>query len=256
MGVPKRSNISVGAEVGIERKVDQGTGRITTGVVEAILTGSEEHPHGIKVRLRDGTVGRVKRLGASPGLAGGRFADLASKKIPPVEDSRNEFKEFYQYDPVIEKLTGLPDGGRRAAVEAKKAASRERIATAVCAMGNKDGGFVYVGVRDDGTPAGLQKDLDLQGFADYKDAMANHMADSLKTLIRDDAFILAKLRMEFRDAGGSMICIMQVLPSDRPLFLHGSRGKEFYVRGAAPRSERLDGPEMARYLAGRFRGPA
>ena len=72
MSAPKRSDISVGAEVGIETKADQGTGRITTGVVEAILTGSEEHPHGIKVRLRDGTVGRVKRLDASVGPAGAR----------------------------------------------------------------------------------------------------------------------------------------------------------------------------------------
>ena len=145
---------------------------------------------------------------------------------------------------------------RHAAVEAKKTASRERVAAAICAMGNKDCGFVYVGVRDDGTPTGLQKDLALQGFADYKDAMANHMVDTFKTLIRDDAFILSKLRMEFRDVGGASVCIIQVLPSDRPFFLHGSRGKEFYVRGMAPRSERLDGQEMARYLSERFRGPA
>ena len=255
MGVPKRSDIAAGDLVGIETKADQGTGRITEGVVESILTGSAEHPHGIKVRLRGGSVGRVKSLGG-PGPAGGQFADLASRQIPATEDPSNEFKEFYQYDRAMEKLEGLPDKERRAAMEAKKAASRERVAAAVCAMGNKDGGFVYVGVRADGTTAGLQKDLDLQNFADYRDAMANHMADSFKALLRDDAFVLSKLRMEFRAAGGAPVCIIQVLPSDRPLFLHSSRGKEFYVRGVAPRSERLDGQEMARYLAGRFRGAA
>ena len=251
MGVPKRSDIAVGSRVGVETKADQGTGRLTEGIVEAILTGSEEHPHGIKVRLREGGVGRVKSLGGQPAPAG-RFADLAYKQIPATEDSGNEFKEFYQYDREIEKLGGLAGGDRHAAVEAKKAASREWVAAAICVMGNKDGGFVYVGVRDDGTPAGLRKDLDLQNFSDYKDAMANHMADSFKTLIRDDAFVLSKLRMEFRDAGAAPVCIIQVLPSDRPLFLHGSRGKEFYVRGVAPRSERLDGQEMARYLSERF----
>ena len=84
--------------------------------------------------------------------------------------------------------------------------------------------------------------------------MASHMADLLKTLIRDDAFVMSKLRIEFRYVEGAPVWTIQVLPSDRPLFLHGSRGKEFYVRGAAPRSERLDGQEMARYLAGRFQG--
>ena len=93
--MPKRSDIAVGSRVGIETKADQGTGRLTEGVVEAILTGSGEHPHGIKVRLRDGNVGRVKSLGGQP-APGGQFADLASKQVPATEDSGNEFKEFYQ----------------------------------------------------------------------------------------------------------------------------------------------------------------
>lgn len=254
MGVPKRGDIAVGAKVGIETKADQGTGKITEGVVEVILTSSEEHPHGIKVRLRGGSVGRVKSIGGAPGTGG--FEDLSSKEIPAVEDPRNEFKETYQYDKEIERLGGLADGERRKAVESKKRASRERVATAVCAMGNKEGGFVYVGVRDDGAPVGLQRDMDLGGFADYKDSMANHMVESIKSLVKDDAFVLSKIKMEFRDADGATVCVIQVLPAGRPLFLHSSRGKEFYVRGAAPRSERLDGTEMARYLSERFRGPA
>ena len=64
VGVPKRSDIAVGNKVSIETKADQRTGRLTEGIVEAILTGSEEHPHGIKVRLRGGIVGRVKSLGS------------------------------------------------------------------------------------------------------------------------------------------------------------------------------------------------
>ena len=69
MGVPKRSDIAVGDRVCIETKADRGTGRLTEGTVEAILTGSEEHPHGIKVRLREGGVGRVKSLGGQPAPA-------------------------------------------------------------------------------------------------------------------------------------------------------------------------------------------
>jgi uncharacterized repeat protein (TIGR03833 family) len=49
--------------VRVELKKDQGTGRLTEGKVKEILTGSSFHPHGIKVRLEDGQVGRVKQAG-------------------------------------------------------------------------------------------------------------------------------------------------------------------------------------------------
>jgi uncharacterized repeat protein (TIGR03833 family) len=55
-----KANISAGLEVGIVLKVGQRSGRITYGRVEKILTSSSMHPHGIKVRLVGGEVGRVK----------------------------------------------------------------------------------------------------------------------------------------------------------------------------------------------------
>ncbi|MGE0492038.1 MAG: YwbE family protein [Vulcanimicrobiota bacterium] len=57
-----RSEIKIGQKVRIVLKADQATGRLTEGVVERILTNSATHPHGIKVRLRSGQVGRVKEI--------------------------------------------------------------------------------------------------------------------------------------------------------------------------------------------------
>lgn len=54
-----RKNIQPGLEVDIVLKKDQRTGKTTRGVVKDLLTKSEFHPHGIKVRLEDGQVGRV-----------------------------------------------------------------------------------------------------------------------------------------------------------------------------------------------------
>lgn len=54
-----RSSIQPGFTVDIIRKEDQRNGKKTRGIVREILTGSSFHPHGIKVRLKDGTVGRV-----------------------------------------------------------------------------------------------------------------------------------------------------------------------------------------------------
>lgn len=63
--LPARNDLKVGLAVGIETKRDQGTARLTHGVIAEILTASGRHPHGIKVRLRDGQVGRVKKVGYS-----------------------------------------------------------------------------------------------------------------------------------------------------------------------------------------------
>ena len=56
----QRENIAPGDIVGIVQKKDQRSGRITEGRVKEILTRSHTHPHGIKVRLSDGLVGRVR----------------------------------------------------------------------------------------------------------------------------------------------------------------------------------------------------
>ncbi|MBN2488449.1 MAG: YwbE family protein [Methanosarcinaceae archaeon] len=60
-----RGNIKIGLSVGIVLKQDQGSGKITRGVVKRILTNSSSHPHGIKVQLEDGKVGRVKEIYAT-----------------------------------------------------------------------------------------------------------------------------------------------------------------------------------------------
>ncbi|MBM7553660.1 YwbE family protein [Thalassobacillus pellis] len=58
----ERKDIHPGAEVDIVLKKDQRTGKATRGIVKDILTKSPQHPHGIKVRLEDGQVGRVKTV--------------------------------------------------------------------------------------------------------------------------------------------------------------------------------------------------
>ena len=58
----ERKNIKAGQSVAIVLKQDQGTGLLTDGIVRDILTKSPKHPHGIKVRLMSGEVGRVKEV--------------------------------------------------------------------------------------------------------------------------------------------------------------------------------------------------
>lgn len=62
MNGKKRANIKPGITVLIVLKQDQRTGKLTKGIVKDILTKSQNHPHGIKVRLESGQVGRVKEI--------------------------------------------------------------------------------------------------------------------------------------------------------------------------------------------------
>lgn len=62
MNGKNRSDVKVGLEVAIVLKKDQRSGKLTYGIVETLLTKSSFHPHGIKVRLTDGQVGRVQEI--------------------------------------------------------------------------------------------------------------------------------------------------------------------------------------------------
>ncbi len=57
-----RSNIKPGVHVNVVQKQDQSSGELSEGIVKDILTKSASHPHGIKVRLQSGIVGRVKEI--------------------------------------------------------------------------------------------------------------------------------------------------------------------------------------------------
>jgi len=58
----KRADVKIGQHVSIVLKQDQRTGKRTEGIVKDLLTKSSNHPHGIKVRLEDGQVGRVQEI--------------------------------------------------------------------------------------------------------------------------------------------------------------------------------------------------
>ncbi len=58
----ERQNIKIGSNVNVVQKQDQRSGKLTQGVVKRILTNSKTHPHGIKVMLESGIVGRVKEI--------------------------------------------------------------------------------------------------------------------------------------------------------------------------------------------------
>jgi len=81
-----RKNITLGATVQVVLKMDQTSNKLTKGEVEDILTSTAKHPHGIKVRLKSGQIGRVRKiLSAKKGVAGENPAPVAKKPHLPWE---------------------------------------------------------------------------------------------------------------------------------------------------------------------------
>ena len=274
--LPTRDQIQPGFEVKIEPKENQGTGTLVDGIVDEILTTSKIHPHGIKVKMKNGQVGRVKKIvkkhfvvrlqdnissisdhmdfqktlapNTSESHTVSRFIDLDKKDIPKTEDTNNEFKECYQYDKKLEssEINRQTKGGIMRS-------TRERVAIAVCSFGNSYvGGFVYIGIDRKGKIIGLERDLKLGNFADYSDDLANNIRDRLGKMLEDKTFIVSKVRMKFRKIEEKTICIIQIIPSSQPIFLHTSSDSVFYVRGSVPRAEKLTGLDQYRYIKDRF----
>ncbi len=247
MSAPNRNQIKIGARVSIETKKNQGTGKLTEGTVKTILTSSQIHPHGIKVSLEGGQIGRVKQLeDQNQTRETNKPIDLDKIEIPKTEDASNEFKEFYQYDKKI------PNTDDKQAIGGIKRSVQERFATAVCSFGNSyEGGFVYLGINSDGVIVGLEQDMKLGKFSDYSDSFANHIVDKLEDLLKDKVFVTSKIRIKFRQIENKTICIVHVLPADRPIYLH-TKSKTFFVRGPAPKAVKFDMDQQFKYIKERF----
>lgn len=252
--LPNRDEIKVGMKVFVELKEDQGTGKLTEATVKKILTSENYHPHGIMVELENALIGRVKKLSNSMHIGSSKFEDLDKKQVPPCEDKFNEFKEFYQYDDGMDSLPDtIPADKKSKIIEEKKQPVRKRFTVAVSSFGNDPiGGFVYLGVKSDGTIMGLENDMKIGHFSNYEDEFANHIQNTLETFLKDRVFIISKLQIKFTKRNDKTICIIQVLPASEPLFLQTDNGKEFYVRGSTPRAEHLEGKEMISFIKDRF----
>ena len=125
---PSHNQLKKGMYVLIETKQEQGTGNLTEGIIKKIITSNTEHPHGIKVELEDGQIGRVKKLVDSTNSTSTKsniFEELDKKEIPKGEDKFNEFKEFYQYDDGMDHIPdSIPPDKKSKIIEEKKQSVR------------------------------------------------------------------------------------------------------------------------------------
>ena len=106
--LPTRNEIKIGDFVKIETRENQGTGKLSEGKVKSILTDSVEHPYGIKVKLEDGSEGRVKALLSSTSTDDKNVHStlILEEKLKAGEGLNLEYKTSFRFDQNRFKATG------------------------------------------------------------------------------------------------------------------------------------------------------
>ena len=256
--LPANDQIKIGSKVAIEKKEDQGTGKLTEGIVKAKLTSSKTHPHGIKVELEDGSVGRVKKIlsDSSEKLTSTPLTSEDSTKIdtiiPKDEDTWNEFKSTFQYDLDEENLRNRGKiesaNARRDNRKKYRAEIQKEISITISAFANQEGGRLFIGVNDDSSILGL--DRDLKEFDGSMDKFKLAIIDSLKHFLKNNAFI-AKLKFEFATNNEKQYLLIQVPKSTEPIYIHFSNIQETFVR-IQNRSQKFNTQEFLKHCKDRF----
>ena len=283
--LPTNDQIIIGSKVGIEKKEDQGTGKLTEGTVKTKLTSSKTHPHGIKVELEDGQVGRVKQLldignkikisksetfedgiltedntKVGPGeeyethvrITVGDEPPSNNTHIPKNEDAYTEFKSTFQHDLKEEYLR---KSGKIEEADIRKNAQKsirhdiqKEISLTIAAFANNDGGRLFIGINDDSSILGLDKDLEECGGT--IDKLQLTIMDSLKNFLNDNSF-LSKLKLEFAASNDKRYLIISVPGATQPIIIHDANNEEMYVR-VQNRSQKFTATEFLKHCKDRF----
>ena len=182
VSLPQNSDIKIGDIVLVELKEDQGTGKLTEGIIAEKLTSAKSHPYGIMVRLEDNKIGRVKDLpGNNSDKSKDDFDELEYQKylkeisdyrrqttpqyeikpiqmstkiipksdVPKNEDKFIEFKETFHFDSQEKKFRESGNikaaDGLKSEKNKRERAIKKEISIAVTAFGNTMGGSCTLG---------------------------------------------------------------------------------------------------------------
>jgi len=268
----------------IESKYDQGTGKLTEGIVAEKLTPGEYHPYGIMVRLDDGRKGRVKEI---PGESSDetnqnwneseyqKYLDeisnyrhqttpqfeiqpvqiatksISKSEVPKNEDKFNEFKKTFQIDSKEKEFrlagnTAAADGRKK---EQKKNEHdiKKEISIALSAFGNTMGGKLFIGIDDDGNVVGL--DDDLKKCDDSFDKFTREVQKSIDDFTKDSVFTNEIIISIGEDHS---FLQLEALPfRQNPIYLHDDNQEEFYIRGFGT-SKKLSTINTVNYIQKNF----
>ena len=257
----------------VEISIERGK-RLEIGLVKNILTKVETHPHGIKVELHTGSIGRVQRLVTSEleikkyQLGGIKHSITAIKKAKVLladvmtklegnEEERGiEFKETFRFDT---KRARLQKAGRmKEADDRKKGESKilhdieKEVSIAVAAFANTDGGKLEIGKKENEEGIGEISEYFEKDKKQYKnwDAYTNAITESIQKFTDDKPFV-AQIKLERQNE--KKFLKLHIPIATTPIFIHDDNKEEFYIRSMTARSQKLTRQsEIMKHLARRF----
>ncbi|MBT5843314.1 MAG: YwbE family protein [Thaumarchaeota archaeon] len=288
--IPSRDQIKPGTKVGIETKKDQGTGKISIGIVKNILTKNSVHPHGIKVELEDGQVGRVKELFLGTGKIikkesrenDGEFTTITSEtkgpgdldyevnatviidpentakeldntSIPKHENEHTEFKATFQYDLKEEqfRLNGDIKAADGRKNDSKNNISKIKKEIAIAIAAFANKTGGRLFIGVDDDSSVLGLDGDLKKCENSIETFERSVSEYLKRMLKNNAFV-SGLQFQFGSNDDKSYLIIHVPPATKAIWINiDENNQEFYVR-MQNNSQKFSPEDMLRYCNERF----
>jgi uncharacterized repeat protein (TIGR03833 family) len=260
------SNIELGMEVSINPQSDKTRSQLVRGIVKDILTRNQSHPHGVKVKLETGEVGRVKETHSSSEQPRSK-TDETSQSDPSAALSVNEFVSAGENHFVEFKTSALwSKFYTKEQIESSKSqelkihgqrTSSFILAKSIAGFTNADGGHLIIGIKEDK----LSDAVEIVGINSELKKLKDQNIDGYRRMIVDDVisrflpnFFLHRIneymQMSFHEMGAVTICHLDVLKADRAVFVKAKKD-QFFVRIEASTRE-VTGEDMINYCNVRF----
>ncbi|MCV0366390.1 MAG: putative DNA binding domain-containing protein [Nitrosopumilus sp.] len=204
-----RDSIKIGDTVKIAITLTNPPSKYVEGIVKSVLSEKQLDENGIEVELISGYIGHVKEV-----------VDISTsiqleQRILEREDERVEKKETFGFD-VINNI--------------KNNEMKKIIVSAVASLMNSYGGYVYIGVHDNGIVRGLAADYSIMHNGGNNDKLEQQIRDALEKYSENYITISNFIKISFPVVFGHEICEIQVKPSIEPIFLK-KQSYDVYIDG-------------------------
>lgn len=201
--VCKRDNIKIGMIGIIKEHEEQSEKDFVEGKIVGILTQDNFDPKGIRVSLDNGAIGNLVMISGSE-----NSLEIIKKRISSRENNQVERKATFAYDINFSK---------------RNDDLQKLVAIAVSSLINTDGGFVYIGVTDDGKPIGLENDYSVMQNRANNDGFEDKLKQYFNKILSDPILQQQCLTFSFPIIDEKEICEIFVKPSPKPIFFNPKR---------------------------------
>lgn len=259
-----KSMLNLGMEVEVNPRSDKTRNIIARGVISEILTSNESHPHGILVRLADGTEGRVRRICSSEiddSISASEPTDKNTTIINLIRNGENHFVEF-KSSVLWSKYKTKEDINNSNSFELKRYGqntSRFIIAKSLCGFLNSEGGTLVIGVKE----IKDMDDLQIIGIESEYGKLKDKTQDGYRRMILDEVIkpylpsqvlnhFNTYFEFDFVSIEDKTVLGIKIQPSDSRIFLEIANESIFFVRIDAS-TRQLSGPDLVDFCARRFK---